>query len=70
MDYFRILCLDLIAKKEQSNTIIGWSKDVAYSFEQFATKDGYFKQEVIGGTEDIQHVDLEISEQIPGIYIA
>lgn len=60
----------MIAKKEQTNTIIGWSKDVAHSFEQFATKDGYFKQEVIGGTEDINQVDLEMSGHLPGIYIA
>ena len=66
MDYFRILCLDLITKKEQSIGIIGWSKDVSHSFEQFSTKDGYFKQEIIGALET-RHVDLEDS---PGIYIA
>jgi hypothetical protein len=60
MDYFKILCLDLIAKKENANPIIGWSKEVAHSFEHFSS-EGYFKQEIIGGNED--------TFDEPGIYV-
>lgn len=62
MDYFRLLCLDLVTKKINPSIITSWETHKLSSLSD----NGTYRQEIIGGKQEITLSEIEPSS---GIYI-